>query len=60
MITEKEKFEIDGLKFETKKEAVNPLISLMKDSKLRLIDIMFIGLVPVEKKMGDYFYEWLK
>ena len=61
METKKEMFRIEGNVFITKKEDKenNPIINLMKDSKMYLIKVMFVGYVPIKKKMGDYFHEWL-
>lgn len=56
-----EVFKIKGIVFTTKKEdkVINPIISLVKNSKTKLVWVDFIGFIPVQKKMGDYFHDWL-
>lgn len=62
METKKEMFKIEGKVFITKKEdnTINPIISLMKDSKTSLIWIDLVGFIPIEKTMEYYFHEWLE
>jgi hypothetical protein len=59
----KERFEIDGEIFYTCKlvENKNPIVSLMSNSKLRLITFPEIkGLVVAPIKTDSYFKQWVE
>lgn len=56
-----EVFKIEGNVFITIKEdkVINPIISLVKDSRTKLVWVDLVGFIPVQKKMGDYFHDWI-
>ncbi len=54
----KKQFEINGKIFSTNTNSINPLKSLMEDSKTKLVSNEFVGLCAAPKK-NDYFTKYL-